>query len=273
MKICPRCLQTYADDLSFCLSDGIPLIEEQEYKLLSQDQFFLGKEETIQTGRLTSARTSTPTLRLELKKGLTSKWIILVLAVMAFLSIAFLGIWSFNKKQTLSTALPSPQATISLRKASSDTVSQEKMEKIKQEITKVLLQWANTNSNKDLEAHLANYADVLEVYYSESNRDKNHVRADRLRAYRKYDSILIQIENIEIFVDSEDTATALFDKSWTMKGPEKISTGAVQQEMKFTKSGGNWLINGERDVKVYYINNRDVKSDREPVNSTTSITF
>lgn len=274
MKICPRCLSTYSDEtLNFCLSDGTPLVEEEIYNLIkSQEYTTSGKEDTISSSHAhqTKPYSSKPTLQLELRQTIRLKWVFLSVGILLATSFVLLGIWYLPDKKTAITPVPTPKSTIFLKKTAPD-LNEEIIQNIKQEVTKTLLEWARTNSNKDLEAHLAKYADVLEVYYSESNRDKNHVRADRLRAYRKYDSISIEVENIEILVDSEDSVTTIFDKSWTMKGAERISTGAVQQEMKLKRTANKWLICAERDIKVYYINNRDLTiPTQEKMNSTAT---
>ena len=120
-----------------------------------------------------------------------------------------------------------------------------------------MLNWAKTNSDKDSEAHLAHYANMLEIYYGESGKDKNHVLADRLRAYQRYDTIQMQVDNLKITPESMESATVIFDKSWTMRNEKKTSTGSVQQEIHVTKTNGKWLIDAEKDLKVYFLNNRE----------------
>lgn len=169
---------------------------------------------------------------------------------------------------------PSEQAVVPKQvgistKRNDNSISPETMEKIKNEIAETLANWAATNSNKNLEAHLAFYTDTLEIYYTESNKDKNHVRADRIRAYQKYDSISIQVQNLQISLDSEQLAMVVFDKMWVMKSPQKISTGAVQQEMKLVKTNNRWLIASERDLKVYYINNLEPQSPSSDASQST----
>jgi hypothetical protein len=136
-------------------------------------------------------------------------------------------------------------------------LSAEQQAQVKKELTDFLESWRSTNEKKDADAHLAHYADVLEIYYGESNKDKNHVLADRLRAYKRYDTISMQIDNLKITPESMELATVVFDKSWTMKNAEKTSTGSVQQEMHISKQNGKWLIDSEKDLKVYFLNNRE----------------
>ena len=64
----------------------------------------------------------------------------------------------------------------------------------------------------------------------------------------------VSISNMNVSIaDSGETATAVFDKEWVFDGTRR-SSGKVQQQMQFRKINGEWLITGERDVKVYYTN-------------------
>ncbi|MDQ3322521.1 MAG: hypothetical protein M3525_08855, partial [Acidobacteriota bacterium] len=71
-----------------------------------------------------------------------------------------------------------------------------------------------------------------------------------------YDSVNIDISNLKITQDeSGENATALFDKEWNFEGDASNSSGKVRQQLTFSKIGGKWLITGERDLRVYYVNN------------------
>jgi hypothetical protein len=67
----------------------------------------------------------------------------------------------------------------------------------------------------------------------------------------------MQVDNLKITPESTESASVIFDKSWTMKNEKKTSTGSVQQEIHVTKTNGKWLIDGEKDLKVYFLNNRE----------------
>jgi hypothetical protein len=135
------------------------------------------------------------------------------------------------------------------------TAAQE--EQVKKETAEMLEGWRSSIEKRDVETHIKNYVESLDNYYKESGIHREHVRADRQRAFDRYPSINLQIDNLKIEPLSSDTAVAVFDKSWTFKNPQRVSTGAVQQEMELVKQNGRWLIMGEKDAKVYYINNRD----------------
>jgi len=260
MKACPKCHSSYSDEtLNFCLIDGTPLVKVDVSRdvtsgvNLGEDTLIDSKIHNLNlTGR---ERPDLPTQSTGSSRN--KKFLFLGL-----IGLAVLGIFFFlqDRMRPLSEPADVPkQVSISTRK-NDNSISSDQMDRIKGEIAEMLANWAATNSNKNLEAHLAHYVDTLEIYYTESNKDKNHVRADRLRAYQKYDSISIQVQNLQISLDSEQMAMVVFDKMWVMKSPQKISTGAVQQEMKLVRLNNRWLIASERDLKVYYINNLEPQS-------------
>ena len=97
------------------------------------------------------------------------------------------------------------------------------------------------------------YAGTVD-YYRKRGASVDFVRRDKQRAFDRFSSISVTISNMNVAVgDSGETATATFDKEWVFQG-SRTSTGKVQQQMQFRKINGEWLITGERDVKVYYTN-------------------
>jgi hypothetical protein len=261
MKICPNCHSSYSDEtLNFCLVDGAPLVKADVSRNITSST---NQEETLIDSKihnLNLTERKQPALPTQsFVNSRSRKFLFLGLIGLAVLG---LGIFFFLQDRMRPSSEPvvvSRQVSISTRK-NDNPIPPDQMDRIKSEIAQMLANWAATNSNKDLEGHLAHYVDTLEIYYTESNKDKNHVRADRLRAYQKYDSISIQVQNLQILLDSEQVAMVVFDKMWVMKSPQKISTGAVQQEMKLVRLNNKWLIASERDSKVYYINNLEPQS-------------
>ena len=285
MKVCPKCSSTYSDEtLNFCLTDGVPLVAEEipgEY--LSQHD---GKNwHTADTlvdhrfsaeARQTSVNPSPPTRELQhtttqnLNPQNSPKTFYTILGVLLGVILVGGGVWWFSKANPNNRNFLSPD-TSSVPKHAIVPISPEQDAQIKKELTDFMQSWARTNAEKNADAHLAHYANTLEVFYSESGKDKNYVRADRLRAYQKYDTIEIQVDNLKITPESNESATIVFDKSWTMKNAQKTSNGSVQQEIHVTKTNGKWLIDSEKDVKVYYINNRE-NSSPDNTNQTSNTT-
>lgn len=162
-----------------------------------------------------------------------------------------------------------PTATVAVKKAAV-ALSDEQENQIKKEITEMLARWRTTIEKQDIDTHMKCYVAVLDNYYKESGLDSAHVRADKLRAFARYPNIDIQIDNVKITPQSADAATVLFDKTWTFKNPQRTSTGSVQSEMELVRQDGKWLINGEKDSKVYYINNRDNNPDNSNANQNSN---
>ncbi len=275
MKVCPKCNSSYSDEtLNFCLTDGVPLVVEEVLdEFLSKQSSSSSSWHTAETlldprfsaadPRPTSVNPSSPTVELgnttaqSLISQKSGKTFYTILG--AVLAVVFIGggFWWFSKPANSNNRTILSDNTATVPKHAIVPISPEQDAQVKKELTDFMLSWAKTNEQKDSDAHLAHYANTLEIYYGESGKDKNHVLADRLRAYQRYDTIQMQVDNLKITPESTESATIVFDKSWTMKNDKKTSTGSVQQEIHVTKTAGKWLIDSEKDLKVYFINNRE----------------
>jgi hypothetical protein len=272
MKVCPKCNSSYSDEtLNFCLTDGVPLVAEEildEYlskhnsKSWHTADTLVDQRFSLADARPTAVSTSAPTFELgntTARNMMPPKSNRTLYAILSVVLIALVGsgIWWFSKSSNQPNKSVITEETASIPKHAIVPISPEQDAQVKKELTEFMLNWARTNSDKNSDAHLAHYANMLEVYYGESGKDKNHVLADRLRAYQRYDSIQMQVDNLKITPESTESASVIFDKSWTMKNEKKTSTGSVQQEIHVTKTNGKWLIDGEKDLKVYFLNNRE----------------
>jgi hypothetical protein len=277
MKVCPKCNSTYSDEtLNFCLTDGVPLVVEEvlEEYLSKQSSNSWHTAETLLDPRFaapdsehtTSPNSSSRTLSMNsqtadgfnLKKS--HKTLYTILGILVGAIIIGGSFWWFSTSSNPNNKTVSTDNSPSIPKHAIIQISPEQDAQVKKELTAFMQSWAKTNEQKDADAHIAHYANTLEVYYAESGKDKNHVLADRLRAYQKYDTIQLQVDNLKITPESTESATIVFDKSWTMKNEKKTSMGSVQQEVHVSKTNGKWLIDSEKDIKVYFINNRENQS-------------
>jgi hypothetical protein len=270
MKICPKCNSSYSDEtLSFCLTDGVPLVESE----ILSDDFNWQEAKTVLDANLTihqpepnvtspnSAAETAPKIQLKSDsfEKTPSPYLYPLLGVLAMVCVAAGIFWWLyvNRDATVNgqTSKDSPPAASRPRQVVPLTDDQQNS--IKKEVTELLEAWRKSIEKRDAEANVKFYTNTLETYYKESGIDRNHVRADRQRAIDRYESLLLHIDKLKVTPETPDTASAVFDKSWTFKNPVKTSTGSVQQEMFFIKQNGKWLINGERDAKVHFINNRE----------------
>jgi ketosteroid isomerase-like protein len=124
------------------------------------------------------------------------------------------------------------------------------------EIRNALEGWAQASRNRDIDGHLRYYADTLDFYYNRTMVPSSKVREDRTKAFAKFNSISIQLTNMNVQVDSTgQRATVTLDKTFDFRGDNNsFWNGSVQDQLALTKLGGAWLITGEKELKVYYVN-------------------
>lgn len=122
---------------------------------------------------------------------------------------------------------------------------------LKKNIAARIKTWQASIEARDLEKHLQHYADQIDGYYLASNVNRDVVRADRERAFDQFDTLNVEIINVEIILESSDAATVTFDKSWDFTKDAHFSKGLVQQEIQMRKIEKQWLIVSEKDLQVY----------------------
>lgn len=122
------------------------------------------------------------------------------------------------------------------------------------EVRNTLNGWAASIKNKDMNRHLNYYAQNLAPYYGRKNADINKVRTDMQKAFTKYNTLDIQLNNIEFFPDSSGVrVNVIFDKKFNLHGSTYYE-GMVQQQLWLEKIGGIWRITGQNELKTYYVN-------------------
>lgn len=122
------------------------------------------------------------------------------------------------------------------------------------EVAGALEGWRRT-MNGDVDAHMAYYAGTLHTYYNARNVGSDMVRNNVARAFSAYDTFEVRVDNLQIEVDpSGEKAQATFDKTFVFRGSGKTYEGSGLNRFWFEKIGGRWLITGEKDLKIYYVN-------------------
>ena len=121
------------------------------------------------------------------------------------------------------------------------------------EVNGVLDSWAGAARAHNLDLQMSYYNEVVSPYFGRRTISKAEIRRDRSVAYRRYPQLDIQLSNINVVVDASGTqATATFDKSFTFSAVDKSFSGMVNTRLWLAKFGSQWLITGEKDLKVYY---------------------
>ena len=294
MKYCPQCQSRYSDDtLRFCLQDGTPLAGDEPPTMLSEEatvvrppapervNFEIPASANYQNARTNDIYATNPNAPPAKKSNTTLIVLATVLLTLTVAAAGGVGAWILfkNKRETVRATdknaadnqngktnkpentnkpdeTPTPTATpANLNQNSAPTpLSKKAAERISDEVSDTIDDWKSASEDGDIGEHLSFYAPTVD-YYNRKNASAAFIRGDQEKAFAKYDNIDIDISNVRVVPNAAgDEATAVFDKKWEFSGAEKESSGKVQSELRLKKTGGEWKIVGERDVKVYYVN-------------------
>jgi ketosteroid isomerase-like protein len=165
---------------------------------------------------------------------------------------------NFNAGQTptprTNESAPSPQSSDT--KVPRPTAENEPFDRaaIEREARLCLDGWVAATRAHDFETHMSFYASTLAFYYTRFNVSVQSVRTNRERAFTRYTKLDVQLTDVGVVPDPSGlTATAIFDKTWNFEG-DKSSSGSVRQMVTLENINGQWLITGEKDLQVYYVN-------------------
>jgi ketosteroid isomerase-like protein len=282
------------DSLKFCLQDGTPLdaarVTEQPTVSLAGQEFETvaranveGPDSEITQFKQKQSSSTTNISSHPPESASGSKTFLVVAATAAAMLLLFgvlgVGAWLYfrssgdvakntkanqnasvlpninSNAKAKATVTPTASPTVVSNKNATTPAPTPQIDKqqASREITKQIDDWKSLAESGDLDVYMSKYAETVD-YYRKSRTSTDFVRKDKQRAFTMFDSISFTVSNVDISVDdSGERATAAFDKEWVFEG-ERRSTGKVRQQLQFRKVNGQWLITGERDVKVYYTN-------------------
>jgi hypothetical protein len=284
MKVCPKCHSTFTDDtLSFCLTDGTPLVSTgtasfSSSEFSSADTIF-ESDATLQNplAHVTDSQSfSQPTQLLTVTEvpserggGSRPKTAIYsVLATLLVLGVLGGGGWYFFK-DNFRQAMDPPHDVIKSDEAKkvASPLTPEQAAQIQKEVQDFLNSWKASIEKRDLNDQMRHYAKTVETFYRDSDKDQNSVRAERQKAIERFDTLNLDLTNITVSTESERFAKVVFDKTWVFRGKDRFSSGSVQQEMGLVKSDGKWYIVIEKDLQIYSMNNRQTPQGGSNTNS------
>jgi hypothetical protein len=282
MRVCPSCKTQYTDDsLAFCLQDGTPLVgidRVSSSATVDESEAIVRERNRVPEGMREQPSEVTRFSRETGAKKTSS--VFLIIAIVALLLLIFAGVvivvafvllrptpfvnnTVINSPTPVSTVtntnrsgMPTPNATTNLNVAfvtPSPTPMTEDPATVRREVAARLNDWKSATESLNVNSLMRYYADTVD-YYRRGSTSAAFVRNDKQRAFTRFSSIRITISNLNVSADpSGDRATAVFDKEWVFEGA-RISSGKVKSRLQFRKINGEWLITGERDLSVYYVN-------------------
>lgn len=282
MKSCPSCLTQYTDDtLSYCLQDGSLLTTEFTSE---SPTVVAGETETFVNPRVLSNKLDTrPDISTAVIHDSGSKprgsrtavavaaTVFVMLAIFVLLGAgAFLyyrskgsavssNISSANGKGNPNEKNVSPPTNrtptrIDNREVTPSPLPDSGLETVtddvRSEVWNEIDDWRSATEEMDIDSLVGHYASRVE-YYNKSAADSSFIRADKNRAFSRFDVISMKISNVEVTnAGTAGTFNVFFDKEWRFSGAT-TSTGKVRQLLQIKKIGGRWLITAEKDLKVF----------------------
>jgi cytoskeletal protein RodZ len=158
-----------------------------------------------------------------------------------------------NRVNVINVSSPTPTRTPNTNSSVNPTPTVNE-EQVKSEVAGQVAAWKSALESGDMNNFMGNYADRLDYYFTSRNVGRSAVSSDKQRAFSRFYDFRVKISNLRVTPDqSGEQATAVFDKEWEFEGSDHRNAGKVQSQLQLTKIGGRWLITGERDLKVYYV--------------------
>ena len=287
MRNCPACHSKYTDDtLVFCLQDGTRLIDASltesqpaEVNVREDETVIARRHDTDQMSQVTQWRDRGEVDRQQALPRSRSATPFIILAVgvviLGLVGAGAIGGWMYfsgggpvklnnsnaSADRSQTNGLPVPSNTpFSLTPTPSSNVKPPSNsfsvppvddEAAKRDVSQTVTTWKSLAEARSLDAYMDRYAETVD-YYKHHSVGRDVVRKDKQRAFSMFNSINVTISNMDVSLGPDgQTATAAFDKQWVFIGDHR-NEGKVRSQLTFRKVNGEWLITGERDLKVYY---------------------
>ncbi len=114
-----------------------------------------------------------------------------------------------------------------------------------------LVEWIDATNKRDIEKQMAFYMPRLRAYYLTRNTPREFVRNEKQRVFATATLIDIRAEEPEIFFqDGGRSAIMRYRKKYRVENGRRSRRGEVIQELRWQRTGGEWRIFSERDIKV-----------------------
>jgi serine/threonine protein kinase len=120
-----------------------------------------------------------------------------------------------------------------------------------EELSSSLNNWMEATNEGDVNRQMNFYAPKLNAYYLTRNVSPEVVRAEKRRVFAQAEDINIEAAKPDIQVSRDGrNAKMRFRKKYAFKDGQRTRKGEVLQELHWVKSGKNWKIVSERDLRV-----------------------
>jgi hypothetical protein len=286
MKHCPACHSQYEDvTLRFCLHDGTPLVGEIRQSAIETLAFNRAEtaEKILQTAEIKPAEGKTrrwqaypqnpAQAQAQAKKSGSFVRLAVLSALLGLVAVGA-GVWFFvnerNAVEFSKTNAPEPfektlsanTAALSVQRDTEKTSGEEseipaetkpEQEALKKEIADFVDSWKKAAEARNLAEYLGKYAGTVD-YHDKTAAGIAEVRADAQKIFSSYEEIIIEITNLRVAVDADGSrATTVFDREWDYETNSGLVEGKAHTKLQLQKINGAWKITGEKNLKIYYL--------------------
>lgn len=111
--------------------------------------------------------------------------------------------------------------------------------------------WLAATNAQDINGVMKFYGPDMEAFYRMRNVSHEFVREDKLRSFRRAESLKVSAGKPEItFGRDENAATMRFRKEYAVTEKGRERSGEVIQQLLWQRTKEGWKITSERDVRV-----------------------
>ncbi|MFL6275198.1 MAG: protein kinase domain-containing protein [Blastocatellia bacterium] len=121
---------------------------------------------------------------------------------------------------------------------------------IRNEVMEALNGWVEAMGRHDLDAYIDHYADSLDTYYKRSNVSRADVRTDKARAFGRFATLDLQLNNVQIKADETGGRVVVtYNKAYDfIEADGRHFNGSARSGLWLEKRGNRWLITSEKDL-------------------------
>jgi ketosteroid isomerase-like protein len=152
--------------------------------------------------------------------------------------------WELYGDAQIAAAAPAPTPSEPVASGMSDTSSADVLRK-------ALVEWIDATNKRDIEKQMSFYVPRLRAYYLTRNTSRDFVREEKRRVFETATVIDVRAEEPEIiFQDSGRAAIMRYRKKYRIENGRRSRRGEVIQELRWQRTGDEWRIFSERDIRV-----------------------
>ncbi len=129
-----------------------------------------------------------------------------------------------------------------------------------QDIRALLDRWVNSIRDRNVDQQAACYAPTVNQFFGWHNVSSTRIRREKQRQFSQIGPVReFRISNVDFNETGPGKAVVTFDKTWDF-GQTSRFAGSERSQLTLTNIDGQWLITGERELKVYWVKRHRTES-------------